>query len=902
MRLHRLTLRDVKGVRERTVDFPERGVLVIEGPNEIGKTTLLDGFDALLTLKATSKAAAVRALAPVDRDVAPVVEAELTIGGQRVRYAKRWLRSPSTTLDILGTRPEHLTGDAAQQRLDAMVEQHLDRTLWDALRLTQAGDGSVAPLVSSTVLTAALDAAAGAQQHADGADALLDKVAAEAALYFTPTGRPTGVYREALTRYTEAQDDLAEAHRRLEEGAALLERLGRARERTAGADSEVCRAAERLATAERAAGEAEVVAAAHKVALERLAHAQDRHRLTRRALTRREELVAERDESSRSLAQAKEDHRADLEAAEGQAEALVAAEAAAQAAGTQVEEATDEVAAARADADHLAAVRELASCQDVLGLAAELVEKVRAARAEVAAREGSGRPSVGRELARRVRALQDRLDAMTLQHDSAIPTLDVEAWGSAVEIDAGDQTAIDPVLPGERLRLQVAHDTALEIPGHARVRVRLHAEAKDRVAEIDRLRVELRRTLADLGCADVDEVDALVEVTEATQARLREATRDVEALLRPWGPSLTAEANAGVLPRRLEEEVEQARARVADGLTSRTPGRELPVDEAGARQLVRAAEAALREARDRHQRACAALDRRRADVAALTTRLDRAQGHISAEEARVRTLEAQLAGDRQDTPDEALVQQVDSCAVEVSERTRAVREAAEAMAAADVEGTRAELRSARHQHVLASRAREEVHAELNQVKGQVEMAAGEGRQELYDLAVAHLDDAERDLRAVDRRARAARHLHTTLSRHRDNAHRAYVRPYTHALEELGRQVYGPGFAVTVDEDLSLSARTLGGVTVPFAELSGGAKEQLGILARLAVARLVDPTQGVPVVIDDALGYSDPQRLHQMGVVLGAATEGTSDVQVILLTCTPQRYAAIPDVHTVRLTA
>lgn len=40
----------------------------------------------------------------------------------------------------------------------------------------------------------------------------------------------------------------------------------------------------------------------------------------------------------------------------------------------------------------------------------------------------------------------------------------------------------------------------------------------------------------------------------------------------------------------------------------------------------------------------------------------------------------------------------------------------------------------------------------------------------------------------------------------------------------------------------------------------------------------------------------------MGAVLGSATDGSPDVQVILLTCTPERYAAIPDVHTVRLTA
>jgi hypothetical protein len=39
----------------------------------------------------------------------------------------------------------------------------------------------------------------------------------------------------------------------------------------------------------------------------------------------------------------------------------------------------------------------------------------------------------------------------------------------------------------------------------------------------------------------------------------------------------------------------------------------------------------------------------------------------------------------------------------------------------------------------------------------------------------------------------------------------------------------------------------------------------------------------------------------MGEVLGASADG-ADVQVILLTCTPERYAAIPHARTVRLTA
>lgn len=892
MRLHRLTLRDVKGVLDRTVDFPDQGVLVIEGPNEVGKTTLLDGFDALLSLKATSKAAAVRALQPVDRDVAPFVEAELSIGGQRLRYAKRWLKAPATTLHVLGDRPEQLTGDVAQQRFDGLLEQHLDRTLWDALRLTQSGDGSVAPLVSSSVLTAALDAAAGAHQHVEGADALLDRVAAEHALYFTATGRATGPCRAAMNRHTDAQDAAAEAHRRVQAASSLLEQQEQAREQAAEAEAAVSRAARRLAEAEQAGAETDAVAATHSAALERLGHAQDRHRAAGRSQQHREQLVAQRSRLVDELAEARRSRQGDLEAADGLTEVLLAAEGAVQDATTLLDEASDEVAAARADADHLSDVRELRSREQLAQHAAELVDAVRQAQ------EAMPQQVVEREVARRVRAQQDRMDAMELHHAAATPVLEVEALGSAVEVGPKHLR----VEAGQRREVQVAHDTEVHVPGQVRIRVRLHEEAQGRAIEIDRLRAELCATLDGLGCAGVDDVDALAEATEVARGRVREATRDVEAMLRPWGASLAAEAAGGVLPSALADEVDRARAQVARSQGSRTTGRALPADEPAARAAVQQAESHLRQIRQKHRDAMDELGRCRQEVAALTSRLDQAEGHIGAQTDRVEALDVQLATAREETDDQALGEQVSLCAQQVTMAALAVEEAAAAVVASDLTRVRAELCAARDQHQELSETHDRARATLNHLKGQVEMAAGEGRQEIYDLALADLEDAGRELRAVDRRARAARHLFTTLNKHRDNAHRTYVRPYTQALETLGRRVYGEDFAVTVDEDLALSARTLGGATVPFTELSGGAKEQLGILARLAVARLVDPTQGVPVVIDDALGYSDPQRLHQMGEVLGASADADAEVQVILLTCTPERYASIPDVHTVRLTA
>ena len=55
--------------------------------------------------------------------------------------------------------------------------------------------------------------------------------------------------------------------------------------------------------------------------------------------------------------------------------------------------------------------------------------------------------------------------------------------------------------------------------------------------------------------------------------------------------------------------------------------------------------------------------------------------------------------------------------------------------------------------------------------------------------------------------------------------------------KTGAIVWGPDWSVRVDpETLSVSERVLGGVAVPYEQLSVGAREQLGILTRVAAAQ------------------------------------------------------------------
>jgi hypothetical protein len=48
MRLHRLVLTNYRGIAHREIEFPDRGVTVVSGPNEVGKSSLIEALDLLL--------------------------------------------------------------------------------------------------------------------------------------------------------------------------------------------------------------------------------------------------------------------------------------------------------------------------------------------------------------------------------------------------------------------------------------------------------------------------------------------------------------------------------------------------------------------------------------------------------------------------------------------------------------------------------------------------------------------------------------------------------------------------------------------------------------------------------------------------------------------------------------
>jgi DNA repair exonuclease SbcCD ATPase subunit len=72
-------------------------------------------------------------------------------------------------------------------------------------------------------------------------------------------------------------------------------------------------------------------------------------------------------------------------------------------------------------------------------------------------------------------------------------------------------------------------------------------------------------------------------------------------------------------------------------------------------------------------------------------------------------------------------------------------------------------------------------------------------------------------------------------------------------------------------------------------LSGGEQEQLHLIARLALADLLAKDQRQLVVLDDVLNATDSGRLRR---VLSLLEEISERLQIIILTCHPERYRAL----------
>ncbi len=872
MKLHRLVLTNYRAITHREIEFPDHGVVVVSGANEIGKSSMIEALDLLLNSKDRSSKKEVKQVKPTHADVGAEITAEISTGTYRFVYRKRFHKRCETELTVLAPRREQLTGDEAHERVLALLDETVDMELWQAQRVLQMTSTAAVDLSGCDALSRALDVAAGEAAALSGVEPLLiDRIDAEYLRYYTPTGRPTGEWAAAVKRLRDAHDEVArcaaavaEVDDAVRRHAALTENLSRLSEERADAAkrlAEARAAAEVVAVLTQQLKQAQVVAAAADATHNASVAALNERRRLRADIEQRTAAIAELQaavtEATEELATATEVQEAAEAAAEAARAAVEASQASVDAARGVLERASDRNEANRLEARLVkldAAARELVHVQRELEGIAVTDETLRAIEtAAVAVERAAGQAEL----------------ASAHIEVTALAAVDVHVGGEPVAIEAGGTWASS-----------VSAAIDFELPGLLWARVVPGAAASDSQAKLDAAQAVLAAELAKVRAANVAEARLLAD----RRRELMGARDKVRA---------TSEALAG------DDSVDELRSRLASLREGESVELGLWGDVAAARADLDAAVAAHKQSIadcETHRKVAEAAAKRLRD---RTSGADVAREKHAAAQRELTAVTERLTQLRSTATDDELAVKAEADGEEARRATGLVAELGAELAQKAPDTVTAALNDAlRWADSLGSRHEEAAEA-LREVTTQLKVYGTEGRRGQLDAAQTEREHAEAEYLRMHRRARASQLLRSVMARHRDATRLRYVEPFRHQVERLGRIVFGDSFEVEIDSALRICSRTLAGRTVPYESLSGGAKEQMGIVARLAGAVLVAKEDSVPVVIDDALGFTDADRLTKMGAVFDAVG---GDGQVIVLTCSPERYASVTGAHHIALTA
>lgn len=874
MRILKIALRNYRGVSDRTVEFAPGGVTIVEGPNEIGKSSIAEAIDRIIEDLDSTSRQRIQAAKPVDRDVGPEVMIEAEAGPYAFRYRKRFIRDRVTELEILRPRPENHTGREAHERVQAILSETVDMALWKALRMQQGDVVGQAMLADQTSLSAALDRSAGEPPAGDEEVTLFGLVHAEYLQYWTETGRRKQAVTEmerAIERATQEIDRIEEAIRGIEADVEASVRL----------EAEARRLVERGAEQRSRLGEhqARVDALAKlEAGVETIQARFDSGRLAANEARRIEK--ARQDAISAVAAAKAAEERLDAAVREDGPQ-LEGAQARVDAADTAVAEARLEREAAKTLADgRQARLSQLRDAADLASLL-ERSEHVAAALAALQAAAADAALPVDTALLASIRDQHRTVELARARLEATRPLVRVEAIADLVGVVDG----LEVNLPaGTELERRVDQSVELTLTDIASLSVLVGAAGDLTSTELEAAEGQLGDLLRAAGATDLADAERLHKAREDAARTVTEQRRVLRENLRDLTPDALEERIAGLRGRMTEAEAPPAGEGDDDLEDVRRSAEEAQRALSATEQSVRAAEQEWQAARTRLAEIEVARSERNTELRLATEELERR--------------EAALAEERAAASDESAARSLRT-AEGAEDALRAALEAARTeLAREGPDQAREMLSNATQALARVDAETRQVQDELLEVTTRLRDHGEDGLAEDLQEAVADHDQAELELRRYQAHAAARKLLYETLRAEREAARRSYVAPLRREIENLGKIVFGPDFAVELDDlDLSVVSRTLLGRTIPYKSLSIGAQEQIALISRLACATIVAPDGGVPVIIDDALGNSDPQRLEAMGAVLAVAGRQS---QIIVLTCQPDRYEHVGGAQIVRL--
>jgi hypothetical protein len=876
MRLLRIRLTNYRGIDETEVRFGPQGLTIVEGPNEVGKTSLSEAIRILFEYLDSSKHSDVKAIKPVTRDVGPEIELEAESGPYVFKYFKRFHKKTETTLTVINPKPENHTGREAHERAEEILRETIDIDLWKALCIQQGEAVQQADLSKQTSLSAALDIAAGGHRADPREESLFDKVREEYGRYFTGRGSQKKELQESQKAQEETEAEVLSLETQiqdLEKDIVRAAELGRELERSKKQDEEL---RGNISEYTKSLDEIKGLEAALETVRLKLESAQKTEQAAKRDKEVRHNFIdtvskvgkahAELEESSISSTASVKKAEDDLEKAQSDA---------------------NKAEAGRKEAESLLNLRRADFVDFNNNLHQEQLrerkDRIDHAREEAAlAGELLAANSVDEVTLKTIQKAERSLITAQAKLETGAPNILLKGLNNFdIQIDE-EQTTISK---DEEIKLSVSDRVRLTIPGSLQMEVTAGASS----SELSKMVQDAKQKL-DAVCNDA-EISNADEARQSYDAR-REAQQSIARQ-----KEIEKENLRDLTYDNLERKVIGLGKGVPAYPSSRIPEPELPENLEAAKKELRSAEGDLEEVNKAWEEARMELDAARKVRDGLRERYQKVRVELDLKAEELNRAEDELARSRKMTPDDILES-------EHSKSTRLVRAEEENVESAEKDlldkepdRVKALAETAKGSLGTVEKKREAAQKENTEVRTRLKVFGEEGLHEKLHAAQSHLDHIRQENAAMIRRAEAARLLYLTMKEERDKARRAYVAPLKEKIERLGRLVFNNSFEVDVTEDLSVASRVMDGSNVPFESLSGGTKEQISLISRLACAMTVSKDGGASLILDDALGYTDPERLKLMGAVLAKAGK---ECQIIILTCVPDRYNNVGEATVVRL--
>jgi len=833
------------------------GVNVLCAANEFGKSTSFEALHALFFQPHSGKAGDVQKLRPYSGGN-PLIEADIVTPQGRYRIAKQYFGRSSASVCDLDTGRILAQADDAENFIAGLVKGGTSGPaglLWVRQGLTGIEKRSKPEEENEKQVRASLlESVQGEVEAITGGRRMAEIIAAtEEALgeLVTATGRPKtgGRYAAAislrdqlLTQEQKFAAEVSALRDALDRRAGTLKRLV---ELDSSQDREERRHA--LATAQ-AAFEAA------RARVEKLKTAE-----TSLTLARERRAAAERDLAAMNAALARS---AELRARSGEAErqrgaALVnrrdAAEAIAKA-RTEVEAAEAEE---QANADLLARLDSAMKAREARERLAGLKERLREAEtARKAFEESEARLAVLMLPAKAVEeleALELELIKLRAIEETTRPTVAIRYEAGAAGLIQMDGVPLDE---GEARSYDEQAQIVIAGIGTLSLRSNRPPRSDDRLARTQ----EARRTLlARMGIPDLSTARARQVEAQQVEAELREL-RGRLALLAPEG-----------LPK-LREAVAEHTGTEADPLEVKADPATVGAALEAARKRRAAARLALREVEPLHAGsgdAVIAAETLLAKLQAEEIEIEARLGPAETREARKATLSASFAAH------ESTVAQAEA----IAERLR--------MEAGDLESAEAALRRATSVHEAAEKEIALLRETIAGLNAEIRARAEEAVEEKWREITEALAAAQARVTAFEKEVAVLQRLGSALKAARSTARELYLQPVMTELKPLLGLLFDD-VSITFDEEALVPKEIRrNGQDEDVARLSGGMREQLSVLTRLAFARLLARDgRPAPVILDDALVYSDDDRIEKM---FDALHRQSKDQQIIVFSCRQRAF-------------